>query len=361
MFTMKFKKYVPPDFTQEKFVKSPNVKIALVTKKGVAPDDYHATSMYPEYFKIDGEWKLIEDSRMDCVPVLRDCGKIDAVEFRRLEVGDKAILGRDDTGSLGIYMHTNGFPSEAGSIDAFAFRASRSRETSFQKDYEALAELLRHDKDHGYIIWVLGPAAVFSDANRKAMEFMIENGFAHAIFGGNALITHDIEGAFFNTALGQDITTCENIPNGHYHHLDAINKTISAGSIENTIRDNNLQNGVIHSCVKNNVPFVMVASVRDDGPMCGVYDSMAAGQDAMRAHTQKATTVICLATQLHMIATGNLTPSYVKKDGEIRPVFIYGVDVSEFVLNKLKDRGSLESISIVANVQDFLFKLKNML
>jgi hypothetical protein len=343
------------------FVKSPDAKIGLVTKKGVAPANYHATSMYPEYYKINGKWQLIEDSRMDCVPVLRDSGKIDAVEFRRLNVGDKAILGRDDTGKEGIYLWSKGFESTETTIDTFAFRASRSRETSFHQDYVELAEILKHDRDHGFIVWVLGPAAVFSKENRNAMEFLIKNGYAHAIFGGNALITHDIEGAFFNTALGQDISTCENIPNGHYHHLDAINHTINSGSVEQCIKDHKLDNGVIHACVTNNVPFVMVASVRDDGPMSTVYDSMAAGQDAMRKHTEKATLVICLATQLHMIATGNLTPSFIKKNGEIRPVFLYGVDVSEFVLNKLKDRGSLESRTIVANVQDFLFKLTDML
>lgn len=75
----------------------------------------------------------------------------------------------------------------------------------------------------------------------------------------------------------------------------------------------------------------------------------------MRKLVKKATTVVCLATMLHTIATGNMTPSYrVLEDGTIRPVFLYTVDADEFVVNKLLDRGSLSATTIVTNVQDFI-------
>ena len=84
-------------------------------------------------------------------------------------------------------------------------------------------------------------------------------------------------------------------------------------------------------------------------------------QDMMRSHIKKATTVICLATQLHSIVTGNMTPSYRVIDDKIRPIYFYSVDVSEFAVNKLRDRGSLEVTTIVTNIQDFLVKLKENL
>ena len=75
----------------------------------------------------------------------------------------------------------------------------------------------------------------------------------------------------------------------------------------------------------------------------------------MRSHVRKATTVICLATMLHTIATGNMTPSFrVMEDGSIREVYFYCVDISEFTVNKLTDRGSLSARGIVTNVQDFV-------
>lgn len=351
--------YHHPDFTQEPFRSSPDVSTAVVELAGVAPDNYHATSMYPEYYKVNGSWQLIQGTRMDCVPVILPDGTLAAREFRRLKPGDIVVLGRVDDGTEGIYLHSHGFPATGTSTDTFAFRSGRSRETSFDQDYDFLVQLLRHDREHGHIIWVLGPAAVFNACARDAMSFLIQEGYAHAVFGGNAVATHDLEGALFGTALGQDIQTRENLHNGHYMHLDAINRMNRAGSIEKGIQECGIDNGVIAACVKKQVPFVLAGSIRDDGPMPGVINEMSEVQDAMREHTSKATTVVCLASQLHTIATGNLTPSFTVVDGQVRPVYIFAVDVSEFVLNKLRDRGTLEVTTIVANIQDFLFKLQH--
>ena len=50
--------YHHPDFTEERFVNAPDVDCAIAEVDGVAPEYFHSTSMYPEYFKIHGEWKL---------------------------------------------------------------------------------------------------------------------------------------------------------------------------------------------------------------------------------------------------------------------------------------------------------------
>lgn len=349
--------YVGPDFNQKKFINSPDAKRARVSIEGVAPDNYHATSMYPEYFKIEGEWTLLEKTRMDCVAVINPDGGLEAKEFRKLKQGDVVIIGRTEDGSEGIYLNPDGFSAPAAENDAFLFRKGRSRETSYEQDYDTLAELLKHDKEEGYIVWVLGPAAVFNDASRKAMEYICNNGYAHAVLGGNAVGTHDLECAFFGTALGQDVVTRQNMRNGHYHHLDAINMINKAGSIEAGIEEYNIDNGLIYACVKNDIPYVLVGSIRDDGPLNGVINDASQAQDAMREHTKKATTIVCLASQLHTIATGNLTASYTIVKEQVRPVYIYAVDISEFVLNKLRDRGTLEVTTIVSNIHDFLHKL----
>lgn len=349
--------YKKPDFNIERFKLAPNAKVESVTIKGVAPDNYHATSLYPEYYKINNDWILPEQTRMDCVSVLVDSKHIEVKEFRNLDVGDKVIVGRSDDGSEGIFLYNRGFLEENKKRDAFSFRASRSRETNFSKDYLNLCELLEHEREYGNIVWVLGPAVVFDSKAREAMASLIDNGYAHAIFGGNAVATHDLEGALFNTALGQDIWSQDSKPNGHYHHLEVINKVRRSGSIEKFIEDYNVKDGVIHACVKNKVPYVLAGSIRDDGPLSGVISDVYEAQELMRYHIKKATTVIGLATMLHTIATGNITPAYRMQDDEVRPVFIYAVDASEFVLNKLMDRGTLEVTTLVSNVQDFLFKL----
>ncbi len=354
-------KYKKPNFEKAHLVSAPNVKTETVIKDGVCPEHYHGTTIYPEYFKIEGKWVLAKESRMDCVVVVKDSHEVEVKEFRNLKVGDKVVIGRTEDASEGIYVYVDGFTGEEAGRDVFAFRSGRSRETAYSKDYDSLYDVLRHEKEKGYIVWVLGPAAVFDHDARSAMAALIDHGYAHALLGGNAVATHDLEAGLFNTALGQDIYTQESRKDGHYHHLDLLNKARRAGSIEKLIEEENINTGIIHACVKNNVPIVLGGSIRDDGPLPIVISDVYKAQDAMRYHTKKATTVICLATQLHSIATGNMTPSYQVVNGEVRPVYIYSIDVSEFAVNKLRDRGTLEVTTIVTNVQDFLVNLKNNL
>ena len=187
------------------------------------------------------------------------------------------------------------------------------------------------------------------------MQAMVENGYVHGLMAGNALATHDLEGALLHTALGQDIYTQRPQPNGHYNHLDTINRVRYWGSIERFIEEEGVHDGIMNALVRNGVPYVLAGSIRDDGPLPGVYGNAYEAQDAMRDHIRSATTVICMATMLHTIATGNMTPSYrVLADGTIRPVYFYCVDIAEFAVNKLVDRGSLASRGIVTNVQDFI-------
>ena len=193
---------------------------------------------------------------------------------------------------------------------------------------------------------------------RKAMQALIDNGYCHGLLAGNALGTHDLEGALLHTALGQDIYTQQSQPNGHYNHLDVLNKVRRCGSIPKFIEEYHIDNGIIYGCVKNHVPFVLTGSIRDDGPLPEVYANAYEGASAMRELVRKSTTVICLATMLHTIATGNMTPSFrVMPDGSIRPVYLYAVDAAEFVVNKLLDRGSLSATTMVTNVQDFIGKV----
>lgn len=351
------KPYIAPDFSMAQFTDGPEAQLQPAPEDGVAPENFHAMSIYPEYFKIGGQWLLAEESRMDCVPVYEN-GKIHVREFRHIKKGDLIVTGRTEDGSEGIFVHPDGFGKPSENKEIFAFRRTRSRETSFSKDYDDLYRLLEYEREHGYIVWVMGPAFSFDADARDAFSKLIANGYVNALLAGNALAVHDLEGAYLNTALGQDIYTQESRENGHYHHLSTINRVRGCGSIENFIKEEKIDNGIIYHCVKHHVPCVLAGSIRDDGPLPGVYADVYEAQDAMRSCVKKATTVICMATMLHTIATGNMTPSYrVLPDGTVREVYFYCVDISEFTVNKLSDRGSLSAHGIVTNVQDFVTNL----
>ncbi len=353
--TFKLNEYIYPDFTAAEFANAPNAVIEAAPKDMAAPIGYHATSIFPEYFKVNGTWLLAEDTRMDCVAVYED-GKIHVREFRNVNFGDAIIMGRTEDGSEGIYIHSNCFKTkEENKAEVFSFRQGRSRETGFSCDYDFLNELLKHEKENGYIVWVLGPACTFDHEARKAFSKLVENGYVHALLAGNALATHDLEAGLLGTALGQDLYTQRSHFNGHYNHIDTINKVNLHGSIQKFIDEENITDGIMYSCTKNNVPYVLNGSIRDDGPLPEVHEHTYDGQDAMRAHLRQATTVIGMATTLHTIAAGNMTPTYrVLPNGDIRELFFYTVDTTEFAVNKLGDRGSLGAKGIVTNVQDFV-------
>jgi len=353
----KLKKYSPPCFDLPEFASAPNAALVPAPLDGVAPLEYHSTSIFPEYFKVDGRWILAEESRMDCVAVYEN-GAVSVREFRRLKKGDLVFTGRTEDGSQGIYVHPNGFDDTSepgGGGESFVFRQGRSRETAFSMDYDFLYEQLRYEKEHGYIVWVAGPACTFDADSRNAFSNLCEHGFVHALLAGNALAVHDLEGAYKKSALGQDLYTQAYHPNGHYNHLDTINRVRQCGSIPAFIKEEGISDGILYQCVKKGIPYVLTGSIRDDGPLPGVYGDVYAGQNAMREHISKATTIIGMATALHSIAAGNIAPSFrVMKDGLIRPVYFYLVDISEFTANKLSDRGSLSAKSIITNVQDFI-------
>ena len=352
-------KYNQPDFNSEPFISAPVAVFKPVLKDGAAPGAFHVTSIFPEYFHLsERKWVLLHESRMDCVVVLRDNETLEVTEPRRLKRGDRVACGRGENGEEGIFVHDKPFP-EIEDSDKFAFRTSTSRETSFSIDYDELYDLLVFERDNGRIVWVMGPAVVFDSDARKAFVSLIETGFVHALLAGNALAVHDVEGALFHTALGRGIYTKKPAHLGHYHHIDAINTVRRIGSLRKAVEDRAIQDGIMHAVIKLDIPFVLAGSIRDDGPLPEVIPNVYEAQDKMRNHARHATTVICVATQLHSIAVGNVTPSYhVQRDTTVRPVFFYCVDMSEFAVNKLGDRGSLTARSILTNAQDFIVTLE---
>jgi len=353
-------KYHAPYFAEPPLADAPLVEFRPAPLDGVAPDNYHATSIYPEYFQTaKGTWKLLEGSRMDCAVVREPGASLEVKEFRRLKAGEPVACGRRENGEDGIFVNTGAFGFSAASGEKFAFRTRITRETSFSIDYDELFDLLDFERRSGSIVWVLGPAVVFDRDARAAFVKLVEEGYVHALLAGNALAVHDVEAAFFETALGQGIYSKRAAVLGHYNHLDAINRIRKLGSLERAVRDGKVKDGVMRAVIARGVPFVLAGSIRDDGPLPEVIANVYEAQDRMRSLVRNATTVIALATQLHAIATGNMAPSYkVTGPNQARPVYFYAVDMSEFAVSKLADRGSLTARSVLTNVQDFIVTLE---
>jgi hypothetical protein len=83
-------------------------------------------------------------------------------------------------------------------------------------------------------------------------------------------------------------------------------------------------------------------------------------QDAMREVTATATFAVFVATALHAIAVGNMLPAFVDapEPEQVRPLTTICVDQTEFVVNKLRDRGTHQAYGVVTNAQDFMHVLR---
>ncbi len=174
---------------------------------------------------------------------------------------------------------------------------------------------------------------------------MINDGLIDVLFAGNALAVHDIENALYQTSLGINLETGRPAEAGHRHHLYAINEVMTAGSIKKLVENGRLKKGVMHACIKKNIPFVLAGSIRDDGPLPEVITDVIQAQREMRKNLKGVELVLMLSTMLHSIAVGNLLPSYVKT---------ICVDINPATVTKLMDRGSAQALGVVTDVGVFL-------
>ena len=343
-----------PDFTVPELANAPDATFVAAPADGVLPENFFSTTNLPTYVRIKGAWRMPREPRMDSALVL-DADGLSVREGRKLKKGDMVAVGSAEDGSEGIYVHTASFLGD--DEGEFKFMTSEvSREKPI--DYAQMARLLIEERDRGgYPIWVTGPALVHSRA-RADMVWFIENGFVAALLAGNAVAVHDIEASIFGTTLGMT-KTGEATTGGHGLHMRAINKVRAAGSIAKAVEQGIITDGIMHACVVKGVPYVLTGSIRDDGPLPDVVTDMMAAQDAMKRHTTRATMAVLIATALHAIATGNMLPAFVtEKDGSMRELPTICVDSSEFVVSKLKDRGTHQAFGVVTNAQDFMHILR---
>lgn len=351
------KKFTPPDFTSDLLKNAPNVTLEEVTKEGVAPKGFYLTTHMPTYYKIDDEWQLPERTSLNCVAVVKD-GKVVITELRDLQVGDQVVMTKTQDGTTGILRFAEGFSKDVQT------QLQLSVETSNTASYEELFELMQHEKENGgYIVWVLGPAVVFDHDTRIGLSRLAEAGFVQSLLGGNAMATHDLEGGYLNTALGQDIYTQISVPMGHYNHLDTLNAIRRVGSIQEFIDQGNVKDGFIKTLKSLDVPVTLAGSIRDDGPLPEVTANVNVSLTNAKAETDKATLIVCLATMLHSVSTAEMASSYrIDENGDVVPVFIFSVDVTENAVNKVAAaRDHIAVRTLVTNVQDFVVNAEKAL
>jgi lysine-ketoglutarate reductase/saccharopine dehydrogenase-like protein (TIGR00300 family) len=305
----------------------------------VVPKGFYTTSNHPTQVKYNGEWIPVESIEMDFLIVVEPGRKrARSVALGKIRKGDLVVVGEQ-----GVSVSYPERPRESTSFEFMHGTVSPER-PSETLIAQIAREILDIRKKGGKIALVGGPAIIHTGADRALAE-MIRRGFIDVVFAGNALATHDIEYNLYGTSLGMDISTGKPVMGGHKHHLYAISEIMRAGSIKKAVENGVITGGIMYECVRNNVPFVLAGSIRDDGPLPDVITDVMVAQDAMRTHIEGCSMVLMIATLLHSIAVGNCLPSKVKT---------VCVDINPTSLTKLMDRGTMQAIGVVSDAGTFL-------
>jgi lysine-ketoglutarate reductase/saccharopine dehydrogenase-like protein (TIGR00300 family) len=349
--------YREPDFSKPSLAGAPECRFVPAPADTVLPDGFMSTTNFPTYVRIGGRWRMPERPRMDSHLVWDPASERLAVkEFRLIRQGDLVAVAGAEDGSEGVLVWDRGFLGETDDThveEAFAFMSSEvSREKPV--NYEAIfREFVKNRGPNGTILWVIGPALVHA-RGRIAMEWLIHNGYCHGLITGNAVGVHDVEAALYGTTLGM-MADGSGTAGGHATHMRAINEVKKAGAIQALVDAGKLKGGIMHALTVTRTPYVLAGSIRDDGPLPETIPSALDAQGAMRELTVEATMVVMVATALHAIAVGNMLPTFcVRPDGSMDEITTICVDQTEFVVSKLKDRGTHQAFGVVTNAQDFM-------
>lgn len=323
---------------------SGEVEVSEVTCDRCAPEDFYSTTNQKTLVRHNAQWLEVGNQRMDATIVVHPAGAV-CRRLRDLKAGDQVVVG-----VKGIRV-----VPEAKERDRQSF-AFMSNEISSERQVETAvgqtAAMMRQAKAEGKKIIVVSGPVVVHTGGVGAFTRLIRSGWVSALLAGNALAVHDIEAALLGTSLGVRTSDGRQEEHGHRNHMRAINAIYHAGGIKEAVASGRLRSGVMYETVKAGVPFVLAGSLRDDGPLPGVYTDMNEAQDAYAAQLEGAGIVLCLSSMLHSIATGNMLPAWVK---------VVCVDINPAVPTKVADRGTGHALGVVTDVGLFLDLLANRL
>ena len=323
------------------------VNLVASDKDKVAPEGFYSSSNHKTEIFYDGDWIPVEEIEMDCLVVVDEEEKRAFVKpIADVKVGDKIVVGLD-----GVKVTPPQRSRDEQQVFEF-MNSEVSSEKPLMNLIKGIAKEMKEIKAKGGKIGIVGGPAIVHTGSGKYLASLVKEGYIDVIMAGNALATHDIESNLFGTSLGIEIETGKIVAHGHTHHMRAINRINRSGSIRNAVEDGTLTGGIMYECIKNDVPYVLAGSIRDDGPLPDVITDTAESQKLMRHYAQEVDMVIMIATMLHSIATGNLLPSRVKS---------ICVDINPSTVTKLSDRGSAQVVGIVTDIGTFLPLLYNAL
>lgn len=305
---------------------------------GAFPEGFYSSTNQRTEVRVAGAWKQVDLIEMDCGILVPESGPPRCVPMTDVKLGDKIVVGH-----AGVRV----FPEERSHQPRMFEFMSSSVSSEKPKGVvirEIAAELHRAKMNKGKVLLVGGPAVIHTGSAEHLCK-LIRGDYIQVLFAGNALATHDIESSIYGTSLGVYLDQGISADHGHEHHLRAINRIRRVGGIKQAVEQGILTSGVMYECIKHGVAYELCGSIRDDGPLPDVITDVLESQRRMRAHVPGVSFCLMIATTLHSIAVGNLLPGWVK---------VVCVDINPATVVKLADRGSIQTVGLVTDVEPFL-------
>jgi lysine-ketoglutarate reductase/saccharopine dehydrogenase-like protein (TIGR00300 family) len=260
-----------------------DARLAVADIDGAFPEGFYSSTNQRTEVRLGGHWLEVADQEMDCGIVVDASGRAPrCVAMSDVVRGMNVVVGH-----LGVRV----FPlerQEQGHAFAFMNSAVSTEKPKGVIIREIARQLFANRGGPGQSLLVGGPAIVHTGSGPLVSE-LINGGYIHKLFAGNALATHDIEQALFGTSLGVNLREGTIVDAGHEHHLRAINRIRRAGSIAAAVESGLLRSGIMHDCVKQGVAFHLSGSIRDDGPLPDVVTDALECQRIMRGMVRDVT------------------------------------------------------------------------
>ncbi|WP_247002343.1 TIGR00300 family protein [Halosolutus gelatinilyticus] len=318
----------------------------------VVPVDFYSTTNHPTYVRVEGRWVEVEDIEMDCALVVEPSGeggddpRVFTKVLNAVEEGDLVV-----TGETGIRVEPPERPRNGSGSFGFMQGGVSSERPSASLIEEIADEMREVRKGEGTVLVVCGPAIVHS-GGRDALAELVGAGYVDALSAGNGFAVHDLERDLYGTSLGVDTESLEHPRKGHKHHIYTISEIVRVGGIAEAVEAGIVDEGVMYECVRNDVPYVLAGSIRDDGPLPDTITDAIEAQNAIREQAHEADLVLMLSTLLHSVAVGNCLPSTTKT---------VCVDINPATVTQLLDRGSAQAIGLVTDIGTFIPMLRDEL
>ncbi len=326
--------------------KKTNVQLAKAPVDGAFPRDFYVTTNQQTFVRFDDKEMEVHPAMMDSAIALdRKKKTARAVKFFDVRKGDEIVVGHKGIRVVPVQRSTS-------HTDVFQFiNAIIGPDEPKSAVIRELARELQHARAARAKIAIVGGTAIVRTGAGEHLERLIELGYVHRLFAGNAFAVCDVERALFGTSVGVSAERAFET-GGHENQMRAINILRESGGIIEAVAKKIVTRGVMHACVRHKVDIVLTGSIRDDGPIPGVTTDIVKAQKLMRDKLADVTHVLLLGAFQHSLAVASMLAPNVKT---------VCVDIDPSAVERAIEHQPLQSIGMVTDVEPFLRELADCL